>query len=96
MPRATLDDATTVSRREDVIAERVLDETVILDPQSDSCIRLNAPVCSLWEAPSRDRTVQALAEGLAGEFGLEAARARADVSMFVGDLVERGLLEIVR
>lgn len=94
MTGPSLDDATVVSRREDVIAERVLDETVILDPQSDRYVRLNTSARSLWEALAQPRTLQALADGLVAEFGIEQPRARADAATFVGDLVERELVQI--
>lgn len=94
MTGPSLDDATVVSRREDVIAERVLDETVILDPQSDRYVRLNVSARSLWEALAQPRTLQALADGLVAEFGIEQPRARVDAATFVGDLVERELVQI--
>ena len=88
------DASANILRREDVIAERVLDETVILDPRSDTYVRLNTSGRLLWEALSQPRRMQELADRLAAEFGLDPPRAQADAAAFVAHLAERGLVEV--
>jgi len=84
---------TPVVRRSSLIAERVLDETVVLDPAADVYVRLNSSGGWMWEQLREPRTVGALAQALAAEYGLEAGRAQADVTAFVDGLLERRLVE---
>jgi hypothetical protein len=81
-----------VSRRDDVLAERVLDETVLLDPSTGRYVRLNATGTLLWEA--LPATLDALAARLAESYELEPARAHADAASFVDSLAERDVLRV--
>jgi hypothetical protein len=83
-----------VSRREDVLAERVLEETVILDPASGAYIRLNGSGTLLWEALERPSTVEALAARLAERYELEPDRAHADATRFVDSLAQRDVVRV--
>jgi hypothetical protein len=76
-----------------VLAERLLEETMILDPESDSYTRLNATGRWVWEQLSAPRTVAELGNALAAEFGIDQGSALADVQAFVGEMVRRGLIE---
>lgn len=89
-----LDAATRVARCQDVIAERLLDETVILDPDSGRYARLNPSGRWIWERLARPESVGALAEAMAAEFGIPESRALADVLEFVRALRDRGLVEL--
>jgi Coenzyme PQQ synthesis protein D (PqqD) len=79
------------------MAERLLDETVILDPQTDRYTRLNATGSRLWEelgeAPS---TAGRLAAALVEEFRVPESRALGDVASFLGELERRGLVTLER
>jgi Coenzyme PQQ synthesis protein D (PqqD) len=85
---------TRIVRRQGVIAERLLDETVVLDPDSDAYARLNATGRWVWERLAAPQTLDSLARMLAAEFDIDAPRARADVAGFVRGLLERGLVEV--
>jgi hypothetical protein len=93
VPEPTLDAATSVGRRHGVIAERMLEETVILDPASDRYARLNATGRLMWEQLSAPRTLGELAAVLAAEYGIDERRALSDVTAFVEAMVARGLVE---
>lgn len=74
------------------ISARVLDETVILDLDRDRYTRLNGSAGLLWEELAQPRTEPELAARLVSEYGIDADRARADVSRLVGRLRQSGLL----
>lgn len=95
MASAAIDPATVASRSEEAIAERLLDETVILDPQTDRYTRLNATGSWLWEALGEaPSTAGRLAATLAKEFELPEPRALRDVATFLRELERRGLVTL--
>lgn len=93
--RVPLGSDTVVHRRGDVITEAVLDDVVVLDPETSRYVRLNATSAYLWDllgaAPA---TVAALAEALERERGAPAARAPGDAQAFVDAMLSRGLVEL--
>jgi hypothetical protein len=93
MPGTDPADDTRVVRRPGVIAERLLDETVVLDPESDAYAKLNRTGGFLWERLDEAETLHGLAGALATRFDIPEERARVDTSAFVRDLVARGLVE---
>ncbi len=84
--------AQLIARREDVLAERVLDETVLLDPGSGTYVRLNGTGTVLWEALERPATLDALADRLAAHYDLDPGRAREDAARFVDALAQRDVV----
>lgn len=96
MSEPELEASTRVARREQVIAERLLDETVILDPESGTYLRLNSSGSWVWEQLGEPRTVAQLATTLVERFSLQPARAHADVGAFVRALEARGLADLSR
>jgi hypothetical protein len=79
-----------VVRSERILAERVHDETLVLDLSTDLCTRLNQSGSVLWEA--LPCTLADLARRLEREFALDPARARADAEAFADELSARGLI----
>jgi hypothetical protein len=63
---------------------------VMLDPEADRYLRLNATGKLLWEALARPATVAELARLLSERSGISAERASADASTFVEGLIEFG------
>jgi Coenzyme PQQ synthesis protein D (PqqD) len=86
--------ASTVSRDDGVLAERVLADTLLLDPATGSYVRLNESGSVLWDALERPASVSELAARLAERYGLEAERAGADAQRFVASLAERGMVRV--
>jgi hypothetical protein len=83
-----------VVRSERILAERVHDETLVLDLSTERCTRLNQSGSVLWEA--LPCTVADLASRLEREFAVDPARARADAEAFVAKLSARGLIRHAR
>jgi hypothetical protein len=96
VPNEQLDTTTRVWRRSSVIFEPVLEETVVLDPDSDTYVRLNPAGRWLWERMSEPQTIEALARALAAEFGVDETRALGDVRSFLQALAARRLVELVQ
>ena len=83
---------TVVTRRPEALAERVHDDTLILDPVGDRYVRLNASGGVLWRRLEQPCTAGELARALAESAGIDQSRAFADVSAFVTALAERELV----
>jgi hypothetical protein len=68
-------------------------EVVVLDTERSEFLAVNRSGASLWsllaEGASRDQLVDVLID----RYGLDAARAAADLDRFVADLTTRRLLE---
>jgi hypothetical protein len=93
MDATGLSDDTRVSARHGLLAERLLDETVILDPSTDAYARLNRSGTFLWPSIAEGSRLQDLAQTLADRFSLPPEQARTDVEAFVRMLLERGFVE---
>jgi Coenzyme PQQ synthesis protein D (PqqD) len=85
-------DAATLVRREDVLTERVHEETLILDLAGDRCTRLNRSGSLLWEALVEPCSLAELAGRLERVFSLEGESALRDAEAFVRELSSRGLV----
>ena len=84
----------TVTRSERAIVEDVGGETVILDLDDDTFLRLNAAGAVLWRELAEPRRLEALAAALERDFGIDSSTAVADATAFVTDLHGRGLLSV--
>lgn len=91
---ADLGSDAVVARSEDLLAERILDETLVLDLTTDRCTRLNRTGSLLWEALDSPRRLDELCRHLEHEFALEPSRARADAEAFVRNLSARRLVTV--
>lgn len=69
-------------------------EAVIVVPHRREIHRLNEVGTFLWTQLGKERTIDELAEAVAEEFEVEAARAREDVERFVKELGERELVDL--
>ena len=88
-----LSEHTRVSACPGLLAEQLLDETVILDPRTDAYARLNRSGTFLWPSIAEGRRLHELAQALADRFALSPEQARADVEAFVQTLLDRGFVE---
>jgi hypothetical protein len=86
---------TLVRRRDDLITEAVLDDVVVLDPETSRYVRLNRSSALLWEAlQPGPAPVGRLAEILEQQAGAAADRALGDALAFVEAMASRGLVEL--
>lgn len=78
-----------------VLSREILDEAVLLDPESGLYFGLNATASVLWSAMAEATTLRELASLLVTKFGVSNEQAWADVRRFVGELKRHGLVEIL-
>lgn len=79
---------------DNVLARQVEGETVILDTRTQRYVGGNRAVTALWPLLERGATRTELAARLSDEFGISGERAEADVTAFVTQLAELGLIRL--
>jgi hypothetical protein len=82
--------STRIARSERVVAEPMDGGIVMLDPEADRYLRLNATGTLIWEALAEPATVAELARVLSERSGVSAERAEADAVAFIDQLVDLG------
>jgi coenzyme PQQ synthesis protein D (PqqD) len=80
-------------RQENLTWQVAGDDVVVLDLQGSVYLKLNGTGRVLWEALVDQRTDSELVSALVDKYGIDEERAAADVTAFLGDLRNRGLLE---
>lgn len=84
-----------VRRRPD-LAFRTMDaEAWVLSTRDQSLHRLNPSAAHLWGLLEAEPTVASLGASLCAHFQVEPEAAARDVATFVGELQERGLIDLV-
>lgn len=92
MDAAEIGAGTTLRRTERAVHGELPEETVLLDVDSGTALRLNATGAWIWERLEQPRSVEELARGLAERFGIEEPRALGDVVAFAREMTRRQLL----
>jgi hypothetical protein len=85
---------TTLQRTARAVHGALPEETVLLDVDSGTALRLNPTGAWLWERLEEPRRVEELARGLAERFGVEEPRAIGDVIAFAREMTRRELLAV--
>lgn len=92
-------DNSTYRRVEGVITRRIAGETVVVPtPAAPAATRetrffvLNGTAERLWEHLATPQTPESMAHHLTYEFAVDAATARGDISAFLHDLEQHGLI----
>jgi hypothetical protein len=80
-------------RQQDLTWHVAGDEIVVLDLEGSVYLKVNGSGRVLWELLTEPRTEAELTSALVERFEIDQPRAAADVTGFVGDLRQRGLLE---
>src|SRR5262252_334953 len=78
-------------RSPDVIATDLGDELILLDPRRGEMFGLNESGRRVWLG--LEQSLDDVASAIAAEFGIEPARARADVETLLAALTDAGLVE---
>jgi hypothetical protein len=87
------EDLAKLRLRHDALEWREIEgEVIALDRGAATYLAGNATATLLWRALSEGTTRASLISTLTGEFGIDEARARADVDAFLQELRSRGLL----
>ena len=67
-------------------------QILVLLPDDPELRTFNASAAFIWKRLARRTALPRIADELAREFGIERARAEADVLRFVRDMTRQGLL----
>lgn len=89
-----LQPGTRISRSAGIVAEPLGGEMAVLDPETDTYLRLNATGRVIWEALAEPATLDELARRLRERTGIDAERAATDAASFVGELIDAGAAEV--
>lgn len=83
-------------RHDGLISESVLEDVVVLDPETSRYVRLNSSAAVLWQLlESGPTTVSDLARVLRERLGAPEQDALEDAAAFVTAMAERELIELV-
>ena len=93
MPVSAIGPDTLLSRKPELVAADMASEAVLLDIDSGNFYQLNATGARIWALVDEPRSLSSLCEALAGDFAVDAATCEADVTGFVANLVDIGLLK---
>lgn len=80
-------------RSDDVTWREIDGEMVILDLSSSTYLRTNQTGSSLMRMLAEDRSIDELADGLVGAYGISPEQARIDTEAFIQMLEEQRLLD---
>jgi hypothetical protein len=88
----TIEAETTLRRTERAVHGALPEETVLLDVDAGTAVRLNSTGAWIWEQLEQPRQVSELANGLAQRFEIDEGRALGDVVAFAREMARRELL----
>lgn len=83
---------TTLQRTERAVHGELPEETVLLDVESGTAVRLNSTGAWIWGQLEQPCRAGDLADGLAQRFEIDRSRALADVVAFAREMTRRELL----
>lgn len=92
MTGTTIEAGTTLRRTERAVHGDLPEETVLLDVDAGTAVRLNPAGAWIWEQLQEPRRVDELARGLAARFEIDPGRALGDVVAFAREMQRRELL----
>jgi hypothetical protein len=86
------DETLLASRAENLVATDLEDEIAILDIASGHFLLLNASAARVWRLLELPQTFGALCQKLQEQFDVSADQCRADVSAFLDEMREKGVV----
>src|SRR3990172_6303590 len=92
---ASLTPASVVVASKDQVSTQLSGEAVILGMTDGVYYGLDPVGARIWALVQEPRALDDVADVIAAEYAVERGRAMADLLVLAGQLVERGLLEIV-
>ena len=91
---AKIDDMTVLRRNPAVVGADVADDAILLDIDSGYFFQLNRTGARIWAFIEQPQTLGALCDQMAAGHKVDVAECRRDVTEFVADLLERGVLQV--
>ena len=91
-----LRDEDLISRRASVVAADAMDEAILLDIDSGYFFQLNKSAARIWTLVEQPKSFADLCSEVRARYAVTPDHCRSQVSEFVAELRDRGLLEISR
>ena len=88
--------AETYRRVEELPFRTLGEETVVVNTRTREVHVLNGTGSRIWNLLSPPLSLTALVRALESEFELDPTGAEGEVAMFMGDLVDKGLVTVLR
>lgn len=95
MPDSTLDLQMRVHRTDDVLNTEIDDQTVMMDIEKGSYFGLNPTATRIWALLVEPTVIADLCDRLMEEFDVPREQCEKQVFKFLGELLDRGLIQIV-
>lgn len=89
----TINDTTMLRRKAAVVGADVADDAILLDIDSGYFFQLNRTGAKIWAFVEEPQTLGALCAHMAANYKVDVETCRSDVTEFVADLIERGVLQ---
>jgi len=87
--------SSTLVRREDLIAQEIEGELVMLDMKSGHYFGLDPIASAIWKNMETPISFQNLCENLMKEYAVSKEQCVEDVNIFLEDLLEKELVEVL-
>lgn len=91
----TLDKASVIKRRDDLIAQEMDGELVMLDMQSGQYFGLDSIASAIWQHIDQPITVRNLCAKLESEYDVSHERCLEDVLLFLNELHQKELINLL-
>jgi len=91
-PQPTL--ASLVRLKPDVLFQDIQGEAVLLDLHSGTYYGLNPLGTRIWQLLAQHKTLSAIAAVIRNEYDVAERQCTADLLELVGDLAQRGLIDL--
>ena len=95
MSQAQLRLGMVVRRSEAMLFNNIGDEVVMMDIEQGSYYGLEKVAARIWALTEQPASVASLCDWLTAEYDVTEETCRQEVSAFVGELVNRGIVNIV-
>ncbi len=83
-----------ISFSDAVFAQEVDGEMVLLDMNSENYFGLDEVGCAIWQAMQEHQSLQGVFDAMLHSYDVEAERLEKDLTTFVEQLREAGLIEL--
>ena len=88
----TLNSDTTLAQGTDHVETAVGDQIMMMHIENGKYYALEGTARRIWELLEQPKTLNDVVSDLVGEYEIDSEECRADVSVFVRDLMENGLV----
>ena len=83
-----------IRRSETIISSNLGEEVVMMDIEDGSYYAVEKVAARIWELTEQPIAIGVLCERLTGEYSVPAERCREELVTFVGELVERRIVQL--